>query len=68
MKKDKVDSGRIDAIREAKMEEIGMKRDAELRARAQVREVLMAEVDEGRQAQIKEKQMLEQMRRSEIAL
>jgi hypothetical protein len=68
MKKDKVDSGRIDAIREAKMEEIGMKRDAELRARAQVREVLMAEVDEGRQAQIKEKEMLEQMRRSEIAL
>ena len=54
MKKDHADTSRIDAIREAKMNEIWLQRDAVLSGQAEARRRMMAEVDASRRIQMKQ--------------
>ena len=64
---DQADSSRIDAIRDAMLDEIWIKRDADLRAQVEARQRLMVEVDAGRRAQIADKIRKIEAERAELA-
>mmetsp|Transcript_21062 Transcript_21062/g.43029 ORF Transcript_21062/g.43029 Transcript_21062/m.43029 type:complete len:460 (+) Transcript_21062:427-1806(+) len=64
---DQADSSRIDAIRDAMLDEIWIKRDADLRAQVEARQRLMVEVDAGRRAQIADKVKKIEAERAELA-
>ena len=67
MKKDQADTSRIDAIREAKMNEIWLQRDDLLAAQAEARRRMMAEVDASRRIQMKQQIAQIEEERKEVA-
>lgn len=67
MKKVQTDTSRIDAIREAKAEQIWLQRDAVLAAQVEARRRMMAEVDDCRRIQIKQQILQIEQERKEVA-
>mmetsp|Transcript_20334 Transcript_20334/g.58373 ORF Transcript_20334/g.58373 Transcript_20334/m.58373 type:complete len:462 (-) Transcript_20334:2226-3611(-) len=67
MKKDHADTNRINAIREAKAEQMWSQRDAELAAQSEARRRMMAEVDASRRIQMKQQIAQIERERKEVA-
>lgn len=67
MKKVQTDTSRIDAIREAKAEQIWLQRDAVLAAQVEAQRRMMAEVDDCRRIQIKQQILQIEQERKEVA-